>query len=223
VPDAHSSGWTAPDRPEFDPQPSAVPPGAYPQYVPMPGPPGRPPGAPAQRGAPLADFWQRLVAHFIDQMVLSAVASVLAIPFGVVMYATIADSLPEPGTTRTSRTTEIPPELWILYGAVFAVTLVLLFLYQAVSVAKWGATLGKKAMKLRVVRVSDGGKVGWPRAITRAGMALVFGVIPCVSLLDAAWLLWDKPNRQALHDKVAGTIVIRIDHAPFAPVAEFTG
>lgn len=221
--DAHSNGWTAPDRPDPVPQHPAMPPGAYPHYVPMPVPPGWPPGAPMRRGVPLADFWQRLLAHVIDQMVLSAVASVLAIPFGVVMYATIADSLPEPGTTRTGQATEIPPELWLLYGAVFVLTLVLLFLYQAVSVAKWGATLGKKAMKLRVVRVTNGGRVGWPRAITRAGIGLLFGVIPCVSLLDAAWLLWDKPNRQALHDKVAGTIVIRVDYAPVGPVAEFTG
>ena len=30
---------------------------------------------------------------------------------------------------------------------------------------------------------------------------------PVVRLLDPAWLLWD-PKRQALHDKVADTVVV---------------
>jgi RDD family len=36
------------------------------------------------------------------------------------------------------------------------------------------------------------------------GIGGIFG------LLDSLWLLWDKPHRQCLHDKVADTVVIKV-------------
>jgi uncharacterized RDD family membrane protein YckC len=33
---------------------------------------------------------------------------------------------------------------------------------------------------------------------------------PLLFLLDGLWQLWDQPYRQCLHDKVAGTTVIKV-------------
>jgi len=67
-----------------------------------------------------------------------------------------------------------------------------------------GATPGKKILGLRVVRL-DGQPVTWWHAFERAG-GYAAGL--ATGLLGFAQILWD-PNRQAIHDKVAGTVVIQ--------------
>lgn len=71
-----------------------------------------------------------------------------------------------------------------------------------------GQTPGKKALGIRVVRL-DGQAVTWWHAFERAGgYAAGFAT----GLLGFLQIYWD-PNRQATHDKIAGTVVIR-DGAP---------
>ena len=58
---------------------------------------------------------------------------------------------------------------------------------------------------------------GWPAATLRWATYTV-GVLVLSSLfaiVDYLWPLWDKPWRQALHDKTARTIVVR--RTPDAP------
>ena len=71
-----------------------------------------------------------------------------------------------------------------------------------------GQTPGKRALGIRVVRL-DGQRVTWWHAFERAGgYAAGFAT----GLLGFLQIYWD-PNRQATHDKIAGTVVIR-DGAP---------
>lgn len=67
-----------------------------------------------------------------------------------------------------------------------------------------GTTIGGIICNLRVVRV-DGREMDWPTAIVRAlGCFLsLFAVF-----LGFLWIIFD-PERQAWHDKIAGTIVVR--------------
>ena len=74
-----------------------------------------------------------------------------------------------------------------------------------------GQTLGKKALGMRVVRIADNHppRLGW--SILRY---FVFGLemflaIFLVGLIGLLWPFWDD-QKQALHDKVAGTIVVRV-------------
>lgn len=71
-----------------------------------------------------------------------------------------------------------------------------------------GQTPGKRALGIRVLRL-DGGPITWWHAFERAGgYAAGFAT----GLLGFAQICWD-PNRQAIHDKIAGTVVVR-DGAP---------
>jgi uncharacterized RDD family membrane protein YckC len=97
------------------------------------------------------------------------------------------------------------------------------FLYCWLQHGKWGRTLGKRAAGTRLVRMTDGGAVSWGQAAWRVGFSIVFAfliyLLTCgfggiLALLDPAWILWD-PRRQALHDKVARTLVVKVD--PSAP------
>ncbi len=74
-----------------------------------------------------------------------------------------------------------------------------------------GQTPGKRAMGVRVVRL-DGHPVTWWHAFERAG-GYAAGL--ATGTLGFAQIYWDA-NRQAIHDKVAGTVVIR-EGAPKVP------
>ena len=158
--------------------------------------------APVHYPPPLADVGQRFLARLIDGFIAIGLAIVLLVP-GALLSGKL-----EPREARTS----------VMAGvliAVFAMPLI----YEAVMTGLWGATLGKRIMKLRVVRIADAGRVGWAASIFRPLTYWIFSIIPCVGYLDPLWCLWDRPNRQTLHDKCVRTIVIRLDNPPYGELA----
>ncbi len=86
-------------------------------------------------------------------------------------------------------------------------------IYTIVPTAIWGQTLGKIAVATRVVAEEDGSLPGWRRAAVRWALPGVIGFLPYVglwvSLAVMASLIRD-PRRRGLHDRLAGTIVIRV-------------
>ena len=96
--------------------------------------------------------------------------------------------------------------------------------YLTLFLALWqGRTPGKKALGLRVVRL-NGQPLGLYMSLERAG-GYMAGF--ATGLLGFAQIWWD-PNRQAIHDKITETVVIRermpnrlqADAVPGAGVAE---
>jgi uncharacterized RDD family membrane protein YckC len=82
--------------------------------------------------------------------------------------------------------------------------IVVLAIYGAVMWKLRGTTVGGIVFDLHVVRV-DGRPVDWETAIVRAlGCFLSL----CVVFLGFIWIAFDD-NRQAWHDKIAGTVVVR--------------
>jgi uncharacterized RDD family membrane protein YckC len=98
-----------------------------------------------------------------------------------------------------------------------AVVVVGLFLfgavYTVVPTALWGQTLGKIAVGTRVVVEEDGSLPGWRRSALRWAVPGIAGRLPYVglwvSLAVMGSLVFDQ-RRRGLHDRVAGTIVIRV-------------
>lgn len=78
-------------------------------------------------------------------------------------------------------------------------------IYFTASLALWrGRTPGKRLLGIRVVRIDGDSLTTWD-AFSRFGG---YAASVLTGLLGFAQLLWD-PNRQALHDRIAGTVVIR--------------
>jgi hypothetical protein len=77
-------------------------------------------------------------------------------------------------------------------------------LYLTIMLSWWnGQTVGKKFMRIRVVRL-DGEPVDWWVAFERGGgYAAGFAT----GLLGFAQVYWDA-NRQAIHDHIVGTVVV---------------
>ncbi|MEZ0064693.1 putative RDD family membrane protein YckC [Streptacidiphilus sp. MAP12-20] len=89
----------------------------------------------------------------------------------------------------------------------------IVLVYGGLMLAVRGQTLGMRALGIRVVPLNGGERPTAGQAWLRTAAAVLPTLLPLNvgdvwSLLDPAWLLWDKPNRQALHDKIARTVVI---------------
>lgn len=67
-----------------------------------------------------------------------------------------------------------------------------------------GRSPGKFLFRMRVVRL-DGKKPGWWDAFSRAGGYSASTATLLLGFLEAIW----HPNRQAIHDKIAGTVVVK--------------
>jgi uncharacterized RDD family membrane protein YckC len=77
----------------------------------------------------------------------------------------------------------------------------------ALLVARYGQTMGKRLLEMRVVR-SDGSqaplrRIFWLRNVVNA----LLGIIPLYSIIDV--LLIFGVRRQCIHDSIADTIVVR--------------
>ncbi|WP_165964121.1 RDD family protein [Actinomadura sp. KC216] len=210
-----------PPAPPVGPGHAPPVPGAPPQ--PAYGPPGQPP--PGYGGGPhdmLAGRGARLGAGILDGLLLSIVA------MPAVLFSIRWDKMEE--SMESGEPIVDPLELYniprLLTG--YAIAFLVGFAYYTILHAKWGQTLGKKAVGIRLVKASDHSAVSWGQVMGRQGFVYAItlataslnlltpaaGILGLAGLLDTAWILWD-PRRQALHDKVAGTVVVKA--VPWVP------
>ena len=68
-----------------------------------------------------------------------------------------------------------------------------------------GRSPGKALLRLRVIRL-DGKALTWWDAFSRAGGYGASAATLMLGFLEAVW----HPNRQAIHDRIAGTVVTRV-------------
>jgi uncharacterized RDD family membrane protein YckC len=201
-------------------------PGApLPQAPPTPGygPPGTPyPGIGA--GPPQdmrAGRLVRLAAGILDNLILSVLTTPLVL-FSI-RWDDVLDAAEEGRTITNPAEYYNLPRLFAGYAVVYLLGIA----YFAVLHAKYGQTLGKRACGIRLVRAADLSAVSPVQAIGRqafvyaltmaGGLALLtpFGwLLWLAGPLDNAWILWDE-RRQALHDKVAKTVVVKA--TPWTP------
>ncbi|MGI8806454.1 MAG: RDD family protein [Acidimicrobiales bacterium] len=149
---------------------------------------GSPPEDPVEQ---LASIGQRVGGALIDGLLTSMVV-VVPLLLGLVDLDSLDRGLPAPTLLGL-----------FLFGAI----------YTIVPTAVWGQTLGKIAMGIRVVVEEDGSLPGWRRSALRWALPGVAGRLPYVGLgvglAVMASLVWD-PRRRGLHDRLAGTVVVRV-------------
>jgi uncharacterized RDD family membrane protein YckC len=211
--------WQVP--PGYPPPPPGFPP-PYPggPYVRAYYPPPPPPIAPG--GAPLAEVWERLVAYLVDYAILIAVS---LIPLAIVvaaLWSSLSDAMHRisdaNGQAFDNGTVANPfagfRHLLLIELAGFAIllpaVLVISYVYLVTMMHSTGQTVGKKIMKIQVVRATDGGPITLAMARKRWLVEQPAAMIaPYFSYADCLWLLWHKPYRQCLHDKCAETVVVK--------------
>lgn len=158
---------------------------------------GRLQGEPAEPPAVVATgrtagFWIRVLAFLIDQIPL--MLAIFAVAKGSGM------ELPSftwpPSTEQVETFLKNNPNYFIIVVVVSA-------LYYIPLTAMFGATLGKLALRLRVVR-TDGSRVGWKEAVLRFGGMLLNNLTYYIGYLLVAF----RADKRGLHDLIAGTRVI---------------
>jgi uncharacterized RDD family membrane protein YckC len=140
-----------------------------------------------------AGFGVRLVAVIIDSLLLSA----LTIPFIIVVVVFML---------RMQSGGEPSPIAMIAMAGSYLMMTVVMLLYNLIFIGKKGATPGKKFMKLRVTFPDGQYPIGIGKAFVRMIGYMISGLICYIGFL---MVIFDKEQHRALHDKIAGTVVIR--------------
>jgi len=142
-----------------------------------------------------AGFWRRVIAYFIDAIVLSIV---LGIVFGIL--GAIAGAALRGGDSDNAGGV-----IASLGAVLYVVLIIAVWLYFALmeSSAKQ-ATLGKMALSIKVTDL-DGHRIGFGKATGRFFGKIISGMILYIGYMMAGW----TAKKQALHDMMAGTLVIR--------------
>ena len=141
-----------------------------------------------------AGFWIRTGAAIIDSiLIMLVIGSLMSFMFGASL---------EPDTPLPQLLLRFSLELGL--GA-FAI--ILFWVYRA-------ATPGKMMLKLIIVDARTGGKPSTGQLIGRY-LAYYVSILPF--MLGIIWVGLDK-RKQGWHDKLAGTVVIRVNTTREAPV-----
>jgi uncharacterized RDD family membrane protein YckC len=164
-------------------------------------------------GQPLAGFGDRLLARLVDWVIAGAVASLVTIPAYLAVFFYVFGRLQYDEYGDVAE-----PSLWsvllpwiLLYAGILLFLLLLTYLYEVeLLLRRRGQSFGKQATRIRVVPMD-------PTATLNRGTAtrrwLIFGVagilVPGFTYVDGLWQLGDRPHRQCLHDKFAGTVVVK--------------
>ena len=87
-------------------------------------------------------------------------------------------------------------------GSILSIIIAWLY-YSLMESSEYQATLGKMALHLRVTDVT-GNRVSFARATGRYFGKIISGIILCIGYMMAGW----TEKKQALHDIMAGTLVV---------------
>lgn len=157
-------------------------------------------------GRPLAEWWKRLVALIIDGFVLAVPAIVIFVILGAGFAATSSDR------ATTSEGFDALFGTGIL-AATGLTALASLAYYALLNGGEKGQTLGKMALKIQVRDEQTGGAIGYGRGFLRHVLQAGSQFASCIGLvfiiIDGLFPLWD-PKRQAIHDKIAKSVVIDV-------------
>ncbi|MCW8894646.1 MAG: RDD family protein [Sulfurimonas sp.] len=134
----------------------------------------------------LAPLKKRAMAFFIDEMLLS-----------LLLIIALGDSFLEAKTVE---------EMIILTNTFVLEYMAMKIFYQAFFIMQYGASLGKIAMKIRVVEIKT---MQTPNVIVALNRAIVRVVSEMLFYLGFVWGLMD-PARQTWHDKTAKTLVVNV-------------
>lgn len=132
-------------------------------------------------------FWRRFAASIIDGLILSLIGIGISYSLGTNPFAEEA---------KTNLET-IDRVLTLIVSVVY----VLLF-----WVNYDGATPGKRFLGIKIIK-ENGEKLNYPSAFIRY---VGYWISSLPLFLGYFWMLWDK-KKQAWHDKLAGTIVVKTD------------
>lgn len=142
----------------------------------------------------LANFWVRLLAYFLDLFIISIVLSLVAQDY--VLELSKSFNIENPNQAQAIERLKFSMALYVL-----------LALYNTLCESTpMRGSIGKKLCRLAVVD-ADGRRLGVGRALLRNFFKILSSLPLNIGFLP---ILWNE-RRQAWHDRIAKTYVIRRD------------
>lgn len=140
-----------------------------------------------------AGFWRRVVAAIIDGILLGIVNGIIAAMF----FSNFASAQEVINTAApiADGTHPVANGLSLLIGWLY---------YAAMESSEKMGTLGKMAIGIKVTDLS-GKRVSFARATGRHFAKIISAIILFIGFIMAAF----TPKKQALHDMIAGTLVVQ--------------
>ena len=153
-------------------------------------------GSYALEGQELADRGMRLLAFFLDGIIASFM---IMVPALIVALAT--------RLFEQSGQAEFDFDVWQLPLLLCGVGFVAWAWITILLVARYGQTIAKRMLEIRVVR-SDGsqaslGRIFWLRNVVNG----LLSVLPLYEIIDSLFIFGER--RQCIHDLIADTIVVK--------------
>lgn len=155
-------------------------------------------GVAPSRAMAYGGFWIRFVAYLIDVIILAIVGTIVQFAF----VGSMRNVVPlEPGVQPGP---EVFARIFGALGLAGLINIAIHATYESLFVGKLGATPGKMALSLKVVR-PDGSPVTLGRAFGRYFAKILSGLILLIGFIIAGF----DSQKRALHDMICDTRVIR--------------
>ena len=139
-----------------------------------------------REGITLAPMKKRAMAFFIDEMLLS-----------FLLIIALWDSF------SVSKSVE---DMIVLTNTFVLEYMAMKVIYQGFFVMQYGASLGKLAVKIRVIEIKT---LEYPNVVSSLNRAIIRVVSEMFFYLGFLWGMMD-PARQTWHDKSAKTLVVNV-------------
>jgi uncharacterized RDD family membrane protein YckC len=188
-------------QPAYQQQPGYSPAPAYPApggYAPAMGYPQGAMGGQTQYGG----FWIRFLARVIDGILLFVVGMIIRLPLTFMMGGIGV------GLSRSQDPAAALAALPALFGVIglsILINIVVGFLYEVYFLSSRGATPGKMALGLRVIR-ADGGPITMNLAVGRYFAYILSNFTFFIGFIIAGF----DEEKRALHDRICNTRVIKV-------------
>lgn len=170
-------------------------------------------------GQPLASYLQRVGAYILDSIASGVLVGLLG---GYFLIDYFRDFMDKFQAAMDRNDPDALAQITLFEGDIrsllifVGISVVVQIVYNVFFLTRWGATPGKMVVGISVRRLERPGPPDTVTVLRRYALQVglsVLGLVPVLgnftgiaSLLDLLWPAWDS-KRQALHDKLAGTVV----------------
>lgn len=152
-----------------------------------------------------AGFWLRFVAVIIDGIILGAVQFVAIMPILGIMGIEMANGFQDLDSMDQTQAISMLGQIMAVAGVSQIIFLVIQTLYYTLmESSNYQASIGKMVLGLKVTDI-NGNKLDFTKALVRNLSKIISSMILLIGYLMAAF----TEKKQALHDMIAGTLVVK--------------
>jgi uncharacterized RDD family membrane protein YckC len=152
-----------------------------------------------------AGFWLRFVAVIIDGIILGAIQFIAIMPILGIMGIGVAENMENFDSADQAEAMSMMGSIMAMAGIAQIVFLAIQTLYYSLmESSSYQASVGKMVLGLKVTDI-NGNKLDFTKALVRNLCKIISSMILLIGYLMAAF----TEKKQALHDMIANTLVVK--------------